>query len=486
MELLFQITGRELLISGWASNDYLKLFVDVTKLPNFHSISRREFFDLLEPHVLLEKIDIGVIDDIIKQLKFGDSFVAQRRIVSGDPPEPGIDGKIIINVQQLTQETHRELSPNDIADLHQLHLFDNIRKDQIIGRIYHPKPGIDGIDILGRRIISHCGQPASHCFDDTIDCIPPDESGLGYDLLVARQDGCLSLDSKRYTIQPTIKVDHDLDYRWGNIDFVGKVSVRGDVMPGFNIKANKGIYIQGSVRGGSLIASEGDVTVSEYAFGGQESMIMAGKNFSATVVQEVNTEVIGDIYIRKEAINSQLRTSGHLYMPDGALVGGKVFSVKGVEARTIGAEAGTRTVIHLSSDIEASLLYSRLLIEIELMTKKISSLQMQLGPIVDNPEIISELEDQQRTKMGAIYERFLVALSAKRSLTRQKMQIVTQAKMCSVLRVNFHHRMYDGAIVIVSGCQFSPEKPIDGPASLDFDLREKKFKIGPLQSLPGT
>lgn len=483
MRELFEEKAHGLIIKGQVPEDYLKVFVDVIKTPEFHTISRQEFLSCIPSFLDPAKIDVRVVDEIIKLLKAGEASVLQRRILQGEAPVPGQDGKLVILVQQLATKPHPQAPPDKHADLAELHLFDNISKGQIVGRVYPPKAGVNGIDVLGRPIAAISGKPAPKKYDDTIDKQSAPDGGKEYEVLVALHDGCLVDTGHSYSIRSQLQVQHDLDFRWGNIDFVGKITVNGDVMPGFDIKARKGIDIRGSVRGGSLIASEGDIVVHEYAYGGAISMIMAGKTFSATVVQEVQTEVIGDIYIRKEANNSKLRTAGMLYMPDALLVGGEVLTVGGVEAKIIGSDAGSKTLIHLVSDIEMSLEYSKILIEIEVLAKQLKTLQLQLGPLVENPDNILELKEPLQSKMTQLYVRYGGLSQQRRILTEKKIQMVMRAKMNMVLQVNFHRKMYDGVVVDAGGKQFAPDKPIDGPASLNFDLRSRTFSLGPLKPL---
>jgi uncharacterized protein (DUF342 family) len=55
-------------------------------------------------------------------------------------------------------------------------------------------------------------------------------------------------------------LQHDVDFRSGNIDFPGPVNVRGDVTSGFVLRAAGEVQIAGSVDGGSVIA-DGDITI---------------------------------------------------------------------------------------------------------------------------------------------------------------------------------------------------------------------------------
>jgi uncharacterized protein (DUF342 family) len=254
-------------------------------------------------------------------------------------------------------------------------------------------------------------------------------------------------------------------------------------MHGFTIKAKRGIEIWGSVRGGSLIATEGSVQVSEYVYGGANSLIIAGKDLILTMAQEINAEILGNIFIRKEATSCSLRTPGVVWMTDGTLVGGELFTSSGLEARVIGSEIGTKTVITLSSDVEASLAYSRTIIALELVQKELKLMKLRLGPIAEDLALALALTATEYERIRPLLERYEHLLQKQQALESQKYMMIVNARMRRRLTVNFHEAMFDGVVVRCQGREFKPEQRIDGPHSLDFDLRTKQFSLRKLHHL---
>ena len=193
--------------------------------------------------------------------------VEERRIAKGIPPEDGTDGKPLYLVKKLTKQGEVKIDDRGFADYANLHLFDNVLKGQQVARIYPPKNGKDGKDALGVTVPSKPGKEFKYTNDKTLVLQDVNNKEHTFKVLVAETDGYLSDESGNFSIQEELFIKDNVDFKFGSIEFVGKVRVTGDVMQGFSISAKKGIEITGSVRGGSLIYNEGDIMVKGIVFG---------------------------------------------------------------------------------------------------------------------------------------------------------------------------------------------------------------------------
>ena len=462
--------------------DRVKLFVDVEKIDQHARATRAMLLDSLKECIDITTVNISVLDNIISHLQRGETLVQNRRVSAGKAPIHGKNGALLLKVKKLDLNIVSQPTITGESDkLTDVHVFDNIKHGDVIGRITAPTAGEAGVDVFGEVIPPIPGAPVLMQFDNTI---LVKRSGVGdFSILIALETGCLVEKNGVLSITKTLQVESDVDFHWGNINFIGDVKISGDVMPGFNIKAQKGIDIRGSVRGGSLISTDGAIQVRDYVFGGEGSMILAGKFFSATVVQQVNTEIIGDIFIHKEASNSLLRTAGALIMPDGVLVGGEVLTVRGVEAGIIGSEVGTRTVIKLVNSVEASLAYSKLLVQSELCEKRIKLLRLKLGPHADNPGLISSLDDNQQRRIIPHFLEWQEECSKKRAIIDMQYGMLALAKIRSVVRVNFLTKVYEGVVIQCGAYSYEFKQETKGPGSIEFNLKTKRFSVGPIRPL---
>lgn len=480
---LFTESVRGFRISARISSDRLKLFVDVERTGGEAVISREEVLALLAAHVDLAAVNTGVVDDLVRKVNEGCLKVENRRVASGQAPRDGLDGKLLILVKKFSGMPEIQNDDEARTELKKIHLFDNVSQGQVVGRLYPPQAGIDGVDVLGMPIPYARGEPAAVSLGGTLALQMPDDASRSYQEIVALETGYLTESAGRLRIVSRLMIDGDVDFRWGNIDFVGQVRVRGDVLPGFSIKARRGIEVEGAVRGGGLIAADGSIEVKDQVFGGRQSMIVCGGDFRARIVREINTEVLGDILIEKEALDSTMRTAGVLYMPAGHLVGGRVFSAGGVEADVIGSPGGMRTVINLTSSVEASMAYARVLVALEIQEREIQELELLLGPVASEPDRIRTLPENRKFKMQRLLERLKKARDMQQALFEKQRLMLARSRAEDRLKVSFKSFFYPGAEIRVSGRNFSTLEALSGPATIEFTSREKRFVLGDYSAL---
>ncbi len=147
----------------------------------------------------------------------------------------------------------------------------------------------------------------------------------------------------------------EVDVGYGHVSFKGSILISGDVHAGMIVRSSGDITVMGFVDSATLEAG-GDITVSKGIIGRKEkdqefsTKIRAQGQISAQFVQYSDLDAMGDVLITKQLLHSNTKTLGTLTVSDanqrrGDLVGGTVYSDKGVKSVLIGATAGTKTEI---------------------------------------------------------------------------------------------------------------------------------------------
>ncbi len=464
------------------SDDSMKLFLDIEPKEGFSGLSRDQILAILAESFPTDDLNLAVIDDIVSNLQEGKAC-KERRVKKGLEATPGIDGKILFLVKKFTGKAEVSIDQRGYAGWKELNLFDNISRKQVVARVYPARPGEDGIDVFGKPVAYRPGKEAFYELDKTLEIRALDGGEKNYQEVVSLEEGFLRDESGRLKIEESLTIKDDLDFRFGNLDFIGKVTVTGDVLKGFSIKARKGIEIKGSVRGASLISPGGDIIVRGFTYGGENSRIISAKSFETTVAQEINVETNGNIVIHKEAIDCSLRTESSIVMSRGRLVGGEAFAVCGVEAATIGTEAGTRTLIRLCSNVETSSEYSKLLILIKNHQKALELIDLHLGPLANNQSSIGYLSGQQKLNIERLLKKKGEIQQSSLSLMERKRVMLEKAVFSSIVRVNFLKMLHSGSVVEAGNEVFEIKEDINGPGSLDYLPAEGRFEVGELKSL---
>jgi len=483
---VFQKEVGSYLLKAHISSDNLKVFIDVepaTQPPPADLIApaAEELEKVLLDAGIKDCLQIIVLADIAKDLKAG-KVCQKRRVAKGISPVSGKEGKLVYLVKRMGAPREIRVDEYGIADYSILHIFDNIVPEQIVARIYPPKPGQAGRDVYGKEIIAPLGEPAKYKIDSTLE--EGEESGHSeYRILRSKQNGFLYQEGENLKVQHDLVVGGDLDYRFGSLDFIGKVVVSGDVMPGFNINSRDGIEVKGSVRGGSLVSTHGPIKVDGFVYGGVNSRVISGQSFTANIVQEVNAEIKGDITVIKEARDSMLRSESALRIEKGHLYGGRTLVVCGAECGILGSEVQTPTLVELVGDMEATVAFSQLKIRMNNHVKAIELIKLHLGPFVEDRKKLESLRLEHRMKMEALLLKLEKLEKSLKVLEKRKVDLLLSARTSNVKRINVITKMYPGVQIIVRESIFKTEQILPGPISIDFDLATSQFVSGPLKPL---
>lgn len=479
----FTAESDRVAVTGKIDPEKMKLFVDIERKAE-GVVTREELLGLIEKSVPNDLIDYGVIDDIVKHVNAGEK-VTDRRVAKGHPAEPGHDGKVLFLVKQFSEKGDREVKVDEkgFANYFELQLFDNIEKGRAVARLYPPKAGKDGRDVTGAKVVSKPGKPAQVSVDKTLR-IAKDSGKDGFDTIFSEAEGFLLDDHGKLTIQEELVIKNDLDFHYGNIDFIGRVKVMGDVRPGFSIKARKGIDINGAVQGGAVLVSpEGDINVKGFLFGGENSRVVTGANLTVSVAQEMNAEVRGTVNIKKQVLDCMIRCGRSVHLPEGSVVGGEVFSVCGMEGKLIGNEVGKPTAITLSSSVEATAEYATLQEQIKAHENATVLLKSHLGPLAENPSRIQLLKDPHKSKMEQMLRKLKVVEEGKVKLYGKREELLKSSIRSGTCRVNILKKMYPGVTIKSGDIKYVSSDEVPGPKSITLDPEKGEFVISDLLPL---
>ena len=470
---LFKFTAK-------ISDDKMKMFVDVEPTGK-NEIRREVLLGVISEFLSPDDVNTGVIDDICKHLTLGEA-VLERRIAKGQEAEPGLDGKLLLLAKKFTGEGHVQVDERGYANYSDLHLFDNIAIGQAIGRLYPPKEGKDGFDVLHNLIKAPLGKPAVLALDKSLELRPPPDPSEPYQLIVSNTEGLLAEEQGKLAVKEELVIKGDLDFHYGSIDFIGKVRVTGDVHQGFVIKARKGICIDGSLEGANLTCTDGDILIKGSILGGRRTRLVCSGDVKCKRAQETEIEAHGNITIEKEAIDCNLR-SGSTIFALNQLMGGESFVVCGAEAKFLGNDALKQTSIHLCSEVETTTEFSRLLVGISSHDKAIQLVELHLGPYASRPERIELLQEPHKAKMKKLLAKMQEIQKSRISLLGHKKKMLEHAVANDVLRVNILGKIYPGVSIISGDQVFSVKDELVGPKSIDFDPVTNQFSVGELKAL---
>jgi hypothetical protein len=478
------------------SDDRVKLFVDLrlpedsedgdcTQKPRPDKESLyKEVLQEISSIISSSRVNVAVLRHAVEQLLEGEEVV-NRRIAKGKEAKPPRDGRLVFLVKKIsrTAEVSEEAAESKTAiDPRSLRLFENVENGQEVVRVYPPKKGAPGEDAFGKAIESEMGKEIEYSVDETLRSLPAKKPKT-YTSITSLTEGYLAQEGSKLSVSNELQINGDVDYSTGNIDFIGSVTITGSVRPGFSVKAKKDILLQGYLEGGHLISSEGSITVEKLVTAGGRSRIQAAKDVTVSVAQGATIRAGRLLSVTKEARNCKLHSYSQIDMANAELLGGSVYAICGIEAKSFGNEHGVNTNIFFCSDIEMDPGFRKLLSDIAQHEQALTVLRSHLGPYAQQPARIIFLNDDLKERMLKMLRRYTSIAKSYQRLQSVKESKLEGAKHSTTATVSFSEALYPGVTVENNDAVFSSNKVLKGPKSIAYDEDEHRFSVAEYQAV---
>jgi uncharacterized protein (DUF342 family) len=425
------------------SDDKLHAYLIFKRVEGDISLSVRE----LEQYLLSQEIKYGIQTDTLYLItqKPQDFYFSQNTVAIGLPPTHGKDG--FVNVlfgesnEQSRRPTEREDGSVDYKDVTQLA---NVKVGQLIAERVPPQPGIPGKAVTGEDITPKEGKEAHFKIGKNV-VVNPEKTAM-----YAALNGLVTkTDKDKVNVFPVFEVNGDVDYNIGNIDFVGTVVIRGNILTGFRVKASGDIRVTGGIEGAE-VESDGSIEISGGVIGSNKGHVKAGVNVRCSFIQEGNVYAGEDILVSQSIMHSNVRAGKTVKCvgAKGLIVGGLVQAGDRVTARMIGNSMSTATVIEVGvrpelrqelGDLRAAM---RQLMENGEKSEKALSMLDQLASIGQLPPDKLAL----RVKLSATKRQNLEELNKAKE---RVLEIEKTLEDATTARVDAVHTLWSGTKIVI-------------------------------------
>lgn len=289
-------------------------------------------------------ITYGIKYDVLQSISQDPAAfcLKQTLVAQGLPGKPGRDGRIVYALE-FNQESRPEENESGRVDFKETNRLLNVQKGQLIARKLPPTEGEAGKTVTGVGFTGKRGREARIKAGKNVVC------NAERTLIYAAIDGLFTLTgSDVINVFPVYEVNGDVDYRTGNIDFVGTVVIRGNVLTGFKVRAAGDIRIVGGVEGAEL-ETDGSIEITGGIMAGGKGLVKAGHSIRCSFIQDGFVQAGENIQVSQSIMHSQVR-AGRSVVCSGAkglIVGGAVQAGESVQARTVGNSMSTATSIEV-------------------------------------------------------------------------------------------------------------------------------------------
>ncbi len=249
-------------------------------------------------------------------------------------------------VTLYSQNAHPNLEQDaQQRDYHEQHLVENVVDRQVLARI---KPLSE--DDFPKAVDTETQQffvveDPSELLGENV-TIPQEDPHI----IVSTTNGYVKVENNRIEVHDTLIIDGDVNFKTGNLTFIGKIIVRGSVFSGFSVKA-KQLIVEGSIENARIDIDE-DLIVRGGIIACQNQGVYCGGTVLTKYIENSKIEARGNIFIEKSSLHSQLTTNGSIIFlhEPGVIVGGSCQVKNSIYAKIIGAKWATPTKISLGVD----------------------------------------------------------------------------------------------------------------------------------------
>jgi len=321
------------------SPDKMQGYISFNPPENGRMMTLEEVLDQLGKSGIIYGINRTNLETIVKYPVYNEMIC----IAEGIPPANGQNGKVEFHFD-IKRESKPTILEDGRVDFRELNLIQSAEQGQVLCSLTPPVRGTAGKTVYGIDIPALDGKSAVLPRGRNVSAT---EDGQA---LIANISGQINYIDGKVNIFSTYEVPADVDNSTGNINFIGNVIIRGNVLSGFVVEAGGTIEVMG-VAEGAIIKAGGDIVLRRGMQGMGKGILVSGGDIIARYIENSNVEARNDI--KAEAImHSYIKCGNKLELSGrkGLLVGGNCKVGKEISAKVVGSYLGTVTDIEVGVD----------------------------------------------------------------------------------------------------------------------------------------
>lgn len=425
--------------------------------------------EVMEPKDIYLKLEeagvvYGIDTDKVLKVCQNPQNISNLLIAQGMRSVPGKDA--VVNYKYQKPELKPELTEDGKVDFYQL------------GNII--EVGMD--DIIAERIPATEGEPGYNVKGEILNPLPgknaPFKTGKG---IVIRGDtaypefaGALNWLGSKVTVSRLMIVNEDVDFSVGNIDFPGKVKIRGHIKSGFKVIAEEDIEVLGCIEDAEVSSTNGSIYVHAGVLGNGKATLQAKNNIEAKFIQgatiKADNNIMANEYILRSNVNA-----------------GNAVLIQGLKGRLLGAnviEAGTKISANSIKSPEGLNLKvqgidrNNIYVRIKEIQTKIKELDAKMLSFSVKIRLLGEKKDSDsQNELGKVLRQYVPMLQ---EIEELKEENLTLANMLRSTKgdgmIEVHSQVSDGISFSIKEEQVKISKPLKN-VTMYFDHKEKRIII---------
>ena len=391
-------------------------------------------------------VTYGINEETVNKIADKKLYGERTLIAVWTPPVNGTDGTITYRYDKKVEIAPVE-DEHGFVDYKNLGLVRTVHKGDIIADITLPLEGTPGTDVRGKTLRQVVGKKAAYSIGTNTEL---SEDGTK---IVALIDGNINFKNNAFVIDNVVTIAGDVDASVGNINFVGDVVIKGEVMEGFKISSNANIIVAGNVNGAQLEA-DGDIIIKK---GCINSKVVAHGSVTINFCERSDIKCDGTLtssnFVICDVYCGELCVKGNT----GGLMGGKYTSLSSAELPNIGTKNYTPTMLTIGDNALLAEERDSLMKEIEKNQKSINDVTLIINFLNEKKKELRSLpEDKEKILGNACRQKILLGVEIK-NLNKRVDEINITLASRQYLSVSCRGYMYPGVKIIINDAVFKAD-----------------------------
>jgi uncharacterized protein len=358
------------------------------------------------------KIVFGVSEDAIRELENRPVYRENVLVAEGSKPVNGKDAYISYNFS--TGGSKFKLKEvNGRVNFKELNIVQNVVAGQPLAKKVECEHGEAGKTVTGKLLPAKAGKDMPIPLGRNVHLA---EDGV---TIISDINGQVILSAGKINVDPIYNVQGDVNLKTGNIIFLGTVIITGNVEDGFSVKAAGNIEILGNV-GKSELDAEGDIIVHQGINGKSGGFVRSGKSVWAKFIQNSTIEAAEYVVVSDGIMNSEVLANKKVVCQGrrAAIVGGHIRAAEEINAKSLGSDGGSETVLEVGYDPKGKEKFDGLTEKRNLLKKQLDEVELNLHSLVNLKK--------QRKVLPEDKEAFFQELGGKRTELMQEITGIDQ------------------------------------------------------------
>jgi len=305
-------------------------------------LTSEDCFRELDLHQVTTGLDSPAVRRAVAEMQGSGDVVYAVPVAEGRAPGAAVPPRLELTVAHIAKADLRLDAKWLLANLPKQ--IRELKEGEVVGRCRPGVPGEPGVTVRGRPLAGPGADELRFELGGGLRL-----SGAGSGELVTTAPGQLLADARRAEVMPLFLVEGDYGPPSPEISFHGLVVVLGN-LAGLRLDADEVIIAGNCER--SEVHSAGDVFVGGGVVGKREGRVFADGRVVARHVSDAEIEALGDVIVTNSITYSNVTSNARVAVTAerGAIVGGRVAALRGIEARSVGSDFGTYTVTAAGRD----------------------------------------------------------------------------------------------------------------------------------------